>query len=232
MKLLGILGGIAVALYALYALAFPSATVRYRLTLEAQVDGKPVVGSGVIEVTREDTSAVFGAMGGVGAIITGEAVTLDLAPRGKLFALLRGHNPAVAEDQAFPAYAFLHAFGDQLDRKLSPIEQMRGLQKQGPKTELPSRLLPMLVRFRDINDPKTVEQVDPQNLAASFGPGVSLRRVTMEITDDSVTGGIEQELPWLADLLKRGGALDGTRFSDNNSLRSNLGALAFKRGGI
>jgi hypothetical protein len=34
---------------------------------------------------------------------------------------------------------------------------------------------PRLVRFRDINDPKTVEKVDPTNLPASFGPGYGLK---------------------------------------------------------
>ncbi len=43
--------------YGLFHYAFPSVTVRYRLTLEAEVDGRPAVGSGVIEVTRSGYSA-------------------------------------------------------------------------------------------------------------------------------------------------------------------------------
>jgi hypothetical protein len=65
---------------------FPSATVRYRLTWEADVDGKTVTGSGVIQVMRQDTTAIE-ALGGYGAVIKGEAVVLDLGSRGQLFAL-------------------------------------------------------------------------------------------------------------------------------------------------
>jgi hypothetical protein len=43
--------------------------------------------------------------------------------------------------------------------------------KQGAPGEMP-----LLVRFRDMNDPKTLERVDPNDLAASFGPGVYLKR--------------------------------------------------------
>lgn len=55
----------------------------------------------------------------------------------------------------------------------------------------------MLVTFRDIDDPASVEKVDPANLAATFGEGVSLKRITVELTDGPVTRGIEERLPWL-----------------------------------
>ena len=49
----------------------------------------------------------------------------------------------------------------------------------------------------DITDSKTIKVLDPGNLAATFGPGVLLKRVTLEITDQPVTrGSIEQVLPW------------------------------------
>lgn len=51
MKWLGILMALIVGAVVVYGVAFPSVTVRYRLTLEAQVDGEPKVGAGVIEVT-------------------------------------------------------------------------------------------------------------------------------------------------------------------------------------
>ena len=67
-----------------------------------------------------------------------------------------------------------------------------------PKGELPFKDLPVLVRFRDPKVPTSVELVDPLNLAASFGSGVTLTRASVEITDDPVTKGIESRLPWLA----------------------------------
>lgn len=41
---------------------------------------------------------------------------------------------------------------------------------------------PMLVNFGDLADPASVEEVDPDNLAANFGEGVALRRITVEMT--------------------------------------------------
>ena len=58
--------------------------------------------------------------------------------------------------------------------------------------------LPVLVRFRDPNNSASVELVDPLDLAVSFGPGVTLKRAFVEITDDPITKGIETRLPWLA----------------------------------
>ncbi|MCA9468988.1 MAG: hypothetical protein KC643_26590, partial [Nitrospira sp.] len=46
----------------------------------------------------------------------------------------------------------------------------------------------------DLTDPKTVQKVDPENLAATFGPGVELKRITLEITDEPVTEGKVESL--------------------------------------
>jgi hypothetical protein len=70
-----------------------------------------------------------------------------------------------------------------------------------PKPGDPPGAWPMLVRFRDIRDPKSVEPVDPEHLDRSFGPGVTLRRFTVELTDDSVTTGIEKRLAWVKNML-------------------------------
>jgi hypothetical protein len=231
MKWLVLVIAVAAGGYLAWASMFPSETVRYRLTIEATVDERPASGSGVIEVTRQDTTAI-GSMGGTGFSVKGEAIGVDLGARGQFFALLRGPNIGRSEDRSFPPYLILEAFSGQLDKRTSVIEQMRTLNKLRPKTHLPTTLLPMLVRFRNINNPGSVEKVDPDNFAAIFGAGVKLQRAAIEITQDPVTTGISRRLPWLDALAKRGGALDGTRFPANNDLRSNLGSLAFRREGV
>ncbi len=87
MKWLGIVALVALAPIA-YSLAFPSVTVRYRLTLDAVVDGVPKTGSGVIEVTYGKQSRLAGQHPLVIGV-TGEAVALDLDSRGSIFALLK-----------------------------------------------------------------------------------------------------------------------------------------------
>ena len=58
----------------------------------------------------------------------------------------------------------------------------------------------MLVTFGDLSDPTSVEEIDPDDLAATFGEGVRLRRMTVQMTDDPVTSGIEQRLGWLGNI--------------------------------
>ena len=53
-----------------------------------------------------------------------------------------------------------------------------------------------------MDDRKTIEDVDPNNLQASYGTGVKLLRASIEMTDDPVTSGaIETRLPWLRPLI-------------------------------
>jgi hypothetical protein len=181
--------------YGLFAYLVPSVTLRYRLTLEADVAGQLAVGSGVIEVTREDNRRLFGSLGGFGAEVRGQAVILDLDGRGSLFALLRGSD--VAEGKTHPMNVLFYAFPTLINRQdyLTALRKLKTLQ---PTADLPFDLLPMLVRFRDLSDPASVEQVQPNDLAAAFGPGVQLKKATIAITDDPVTTGIEHKLPWLA----------------------------------
>jgi hypothetical protein len=61
-----------------------------------------------------------------------------------------------------------------------------------------ARECPLLVRFRDVGDPRTVEAVDPEDLSASFGPGVSLRRLLFELTSDEPEFTLANRLPWLS----------------------------------
>jgi hypothetical protein len=171
---------------------YPSATIRYRLTLAVNTPEGIKTGSGVIEVTYAKAVRLLGSSAEITTGVKGEAVVVDLGKRGILFALLKeGQSPRSA-----PEWIVTKAFGfpgggigSPPDTDIARLRTLRG------KAELPSEELPLLVRFRDIHDPTSVERVDPANLAASFGPGVRLARATIEITDDPVTTGIKKRLP-------------------------------------
>ncbi len=96
------------------------------------------------------------------------------------------------------------------------------------KTVLPVSLYPMFVIFKDIKDPKTVTAVDKLNLAATFGAGVTLKDVTIEMTDEKVTREIESVLGWLPKVQK--GSLDGSEVTTGNSYANTLHVGHFKRG--
>lgn len=48
---------------------------------------------------------------------------------------------------------------------------------------------PLFVRFRNLEDPKSIEAVDPE--------AVGVKRITLETTHDSISTGIVSKLPWL-----------------------------------
>jgi hypothetical protein len=57
--------------------------------------------------------------------------------------------------------------------------------------------LPDLVTFADVNNPKSLMLVDPNNLGATLGQGVSWRSITLQVTDEPLTKGIDEHLPWI-----------------------------------
>jgi hypothetical protein len=92
---------------------------------------------------------------------------------------------------------------------------------------------PMLVTFGDEADPTSVTLVDPDDLAATFGAGVKLRRITAELTDDPVTTGIEKRLGWLTNYYDK--MLDGRsirHIDAENRLANNLSQNSFAVGTI
>src|SRR5207302_7819896 len=88
MKWLAIVAALIASAPIAYGVAYPSLTLHYRLTLEAEVDGKPKTGSGVIEVTYSKQPE-FASGRDLVSSHRGEAVVLDLGERGMLFALLK-----------------------------------------------------------------------------------------------------------------------------------------------
>ena len=74
---------------------------------------------------------------------------------------------------------------------------LRELLLQGGPRDIPFAVLPELVHFRDIDDPHTRMRVSPYNLAASFGTGVELKRVVLQLTDDPVTPPLANWPQWL-----------------------------------
>jgi hypothetical protein len=230
MRWLGVVGlliVIALAAVVQYNTAYPSVTVRYRLTLEAEVDGELKTASGVREVTYTKQPQLA-AQHELSIGYRGEAVALDLGSRGTLFALLKEGR----DERSGPEWIVLRAFdfdGGGLPRPTEKgIEQVSRLSG---KRELPLDNLPKLVRFRDANDPTTVEHVNPFNIGERFGPNAKLLRVTLEIVPatEPLSTGIDQRLKWLPKYTDR--QLDGERYETVSSpLRSanSLGSRAFR----
>lgn len=57
--------------------------------------------------------------------------------------------------------------------------------------------IPTLVTVGNVNDPRSLRVVRPDELQAVFGPGYHLKDARIEITSDPVTRGIDEKLPFL-----------------------------------
>lgn len=212
MKIILVLMVLLFGTYGCYKVSMPSVTIHYKLTLTVDDNGRQYAGSSVVEVFKQDTTKVFGnSFGGFGGSYKGEAVAVDMGEKGVLFALLRSRKSI-----DYPLYILVNAF-KQYFNGLSVVDDMRALKATRPheKTELAFEDIPMLVRFRDINDPKTVELVEPDDMEKYFGKGVKLVSARLEVTDEPVTKLIEEWLPWIREYYDT--HLDGDRYSSSNA---------------
>jgi hypothetical protein len=107
----------------------------------------------------------------------------------------------------------------------SNIDWSRRLSGMTGTRELTGDLTPLLVWFKDINDPKTIQQVLPDDLPRVFGPSVHFKRAWITLTDEPVPSGIERQLPWLKGMETY---LDGASYSRGQSLANRLSSLHFK----
>ena len=140
-----------------------------------------------------------------------------MSPGRYLFALLKGTpDPFLV---FFPGEA--------------PVEVAGRFKTLRAARAVPPKLYPLMVTFGNLADPTSVRRVDPADLAASFGPGIRLKSITLEITAEPVTEGrVEKVLGWLTwsreKLLSIGGGRNPVRVPDNGGLLA-LDAPDFRR---
>lgn len=167
---------------------------RYKTTVTVETPEGVKSGSAVREVTVSTGDEFLPEMHPT-VKVRGEAVAVDLGKRGVLFAIMRDeYSPSYAYGVVFKAFPIP---GKPTGAEGMTPEGIRYYESLKAKTRLKKKNFPMFVRFRDINDPKTVERVDPENLAASFGNGVKLTGIDIEMTEDDVTMNVAERILWL-----------------------------------
>jgi hypothetical protein len=178
----------------LWKIRYPTYAWNQKLTVTVSTPRGEVSGSSVVAVSWTE-NFFSGGWGGALYHLTlqGDATAVDLGGGQFLFALLAYEHSEEPHSTGMIPLKLLS--GDAyVPDAFKRVQAARG---RGPIT-LPQKLYPRFLRFSDIMDPKTAELVDPDNLAKSFGPGVRLVRVTIEITDEAVTRGVRKVLPWLS----------------------------------
>ena len=159
-----------------------------KLTLHIETPDGPVTASNVVEVTFKGRLKVMDWMDGNRFLLRGEAVTADLGGR-PLFALLGGRETLVWRTLGY------------FDRHTQPYDTAyRQIKQQAEPLAVPRKYWPQLMTFADVSDAKSVQAVDPDDLAATFGAGYALTRIEVQVTREPVTEGpVEGMLGWLSE---------------------------------
>ena len=206
-KVLAVLAALVAAAYLGWRITYPGYEWRQKITVEVDTPDGPVSASSVAEVAWWATPKILPEASPRDWSVRAEAVVLRLPDGQYLFALV-GSAHLVARAVLFDPLP------KQGDPYLVPASRMRRFN--GETHDVPPKHYPLLVTFTDIADPTTVRRVDPGDLAATFGPGVALKRITLEITDEAVTEGeVEAVLGWLGEYYDK--RLDGNRFGTINT---------------
>jgi hypothetical protein len=151
-------------------------------------------GASVIEVTWDKANKGFK--------VRGEAVAVDLPGGQTVFALLRSKSSV---DWAAYLHTNVNLDGpidthEELYRKVAADRRVWPIKRREVSAIHDVDNYPYFVRFKNMADPKSVEQVDPDDLAKTFGAGFKLKSLTVQMTDEPVTVGIEKRLGWLTEM--------------------------------
>jgi hypothetical protein len=176
-------------------------TLRYRVTIEVDTPSGTKSGSAVLENRNtRGSGGIFRTVDMGRSDTFGEAPFVDLGNGRLLFAPLQD---GVHGHQIHQLSFNIFRYGD-LQPPLSRVysrgewpEFYSEAKRVKPLAVARRGDYPLFVTFGDLADPASVKEVDPDNLAATFGPGYSLRRLTVHVTDDAMTSEVQTTLPWL-----------------------------------
>lgn len=187
--------------YTFYGLTY---TWHQTLTLVVDTPDGSKRGSATVEV-RVWTQHMIPGRGTTGAgSHRGEATFVEVAPGRYLFALLRSRQSV-----DHPRYIATHAFFDQVKKDDGVNIAWSRLERLHATALVPRKHYPMLVTFMDLADPTSAREVDPDDLAATFGEGVKLKAIEITLSNAPVTDSrVSEVLTWLKDI-PPGYQLDG-----------------------
>jgi hypothetical protein len=166
---------------------------RIKIIAKAEVDGKPVEGTTVMEITWRPRGD-----GGMNVDHLGEALVLELAGRGTVFML-----PAVYLKSGMVTSGIwdnqmaqlLGIKGSVSKGQLHAISDLKGRYSFKPLRD--GTTTPVMVAFKDETKFRSFYHVEPEKFSEYFGAGVKFVGVEFEITDEPVTKVLTKRLPVL-----------------------------------
>ncbi len=198
LKIVGILVLGLVLVTVWWKAQFPSTSWRYKITIEIETPEGIKSGAAVREVRAWKNAAklINPDVAPIEYEVIGEAVVVDLGKRGVLFGLIDWDSYEEVES-SFPEIA------SNVSEYLEYYERL----ESGSRSTLRNNQ-PKIVTFDNIEDPRTAKlvyerklygngQVDVNNFQNIFGKGIDLKQITIEISENPVSSGIEKKLPFL-----------------------------------
>jgi hypothetical protein len=190
---------------------YPVAQFRYKLTVEVMTPDGLKSGSSVIEVSYRDVYSLSGVPN-LRLTARGEAVFIPVGG-SRLFAVTltdwesgrssHGLRSSDLEIGSLRGALDVHALPLKVlglswknyDENLL-MQQINSSTIQKRRFPVPFANLPTLVVFEDVNNPDSVEVVQPDNLSDVLGVGYALTDVWLELTDGQPTNSEMKQLPW------------------------------------
>lgn len=184
-----------------------SAVINYRITVTLDDNGIERSGYSVVSVSYKAQYPLLPGMGPYSVLARQEAVMIELPGRGRLFALLGGGKVSGDSfDPRWPMNDYIALYkvipeADLLTRinalkrlgEKSRVTLRRGCPDGSQKPDCYRNNYPGFVCFGTPMDFSSIRLLSPDDFYPCFGPGVRLKSVTMEVTDEPLTNNhIEQ----------------------------------------
>jgi len=184
---LGLLAGSIAGLLGGCGWLFKSGSYRFRMTVEVETPEGVRTGSSVYEAMASKSPALTSQEHEGSGGLRGEAVVVDL-PGGPLFVTLKMPVAGETLDGAATLALAPDTRRGDVDAYVAAVDRLGGTV--GAKAELPRKDWPLMVRFGDLGDPASAQEVNPD--------AIGVKRIVLETTGDAVTTGIEKWLAWLS----------------------------------
>lgn len=177
------------------------AQVRWRVTVTVATPEGERSGSSVWSWTLARPTLALATPFNGGFV--GQAVAVDLPDGKTLFGLLAVPNASaemLAERQFYDPARGMRDRVANVSLLSKKIGQTRTLpcEIKGPDDWRPEFRFDCLTlaSFRNINDPSSILEVNYHDAAASLGEGYAVKSISLTITDDPVSQGIQSRFPW------------------------------------
>jgi hypothetical protein len=188
--LIGFVAIMAALVY--YWFVYSVYSYRYRLIIEVETPDGLKTGSSVIEARARTQSPGLSGRSVVPSV-RGDAVFVDLGDGKNVVGLLASGRNGSRVDA--PITMPMEAFKARNCRE-SMCSWRKMLSMSGRRDLTPGQF-PTIVTLGDVNGPETARVIEPGEFESVFGAGYRFKRAWIEMTDDGVTRGIKERLPWL-----------------------------------